>query len=274
MVKLVLTFTLICLFEIVSIGNTFEIEPRIVRGHTSRIGQFPYFALLVIQPINNQYGNRMVISRCGATLISDQWLITAAHCLADAEKLIVHLGISQLQRPEPGHVMIPVERENFYFPSQYMKTPHWIDMALIRLPRRVQLTQNIQPVRMPTSCKNPTNDVAYAMGFGLMSDDGPTSPRLLYGVLRILPSDVCRRVFPGTYWSQVVICAHDELNYQSVCKGDSGGGLVKSSDSTLIGVTSFVRPDGCETGAPQGFVNVLPYLKWIKSITRMNLPDC
>lgn len=130
MVKFVLTLTLVCLFQIIAIGSTFEFEPRIVRGHASRIGQFPYFALLVIQPINHQYGNRIVTSRCGATLISDQWLITAAHCLDDARKLIVHLGISQLERPEPGHTMIPVERENFYFPSQYMKTPHWIDMGL------------------------------------------------------------------------------------------------------------------------------------------------
>lgn len=110
------------------VGHTFEIEPRIVRGYSGRTGQFPYFALLIIQPIDKP-GQKSFSSRCGATLISDQWLITAAHCLDNAQKLAAHFGISQIVDSEPGHKMIPAGRENFYFPSQYMKTPHWIDMG-------------------------------------------------------------------------------------------------------------------------------------------------
>lgn len=110
------------------VGQTFEIEPRIVRGYSGRTGQFPYFALLIIQPIAKP-GYKSFSSRCGATLISDQWLITAAHCLDNAQKLAAHFGISQIVDSEPGHIIIPAGRENFYFPSQYMKTPHWIDMG-------------------------------------------------------------------------------------------------------------------------------------------------
>lgn len=121
--------------------------------------------------------------------------------------------------------------------------------ALIRLSRRVQFTQYIKPVRMPTTCQTPENVVAFAMGFGITKDNGQVSTRLQYAAMRTLPSDVCRRVFPFMYWSHVIICAHDEINYQSVCKGDSGGPFVSSFDGTLIGVTSFVRPGKFQNNA-------------------------
>lgn len=95
-------------------------------------------------------------------------------------------------------------------------------IALIRLPTRVRFSQSIQPVRLPTTCKTPVNVVAFAMGFGKTGDYGSVSSRLQYAALRIMPADICRRVYPGMYWSEVIICAHDEINYQGVCQGDSG----------------------------------------------------
>lgn len=128
MVNLVFPIALIVLSQ-VFIGDTFEIEPRVVRGYTGRTGQFPYYALLVVQPFQRP-GPDLVISRCGATLISDTFLVTAAHCLVDAQKVLVHLGISQTIQREREHTVIPVGRENFHFPSEYRKTQHWIDMGL------------------------------------------------------------------------------------------------------------------------------------------------
>lgn len=111
MVKL--AFVVLVAFSLVDINNAFEIQPKIVRGYSAESGQFPFYAFL-----EAQYRNPMEVSACGATLISDQWLITAAHCLCDVNKLTVHLGKTVLNRPERSHVPIPVGRNNFFiFPG-------------------------------------------------------------------------------------------------------------------------------------------------------------
>lgn len=111
MVKL--AFVVSVVFSLIVINKAFEIQPRIVRGYSAKSGQFPFFAFL-----QAQNGSPREISACGATLISDEWLLTAAHCLRDATKLVVHLGKTVLNRPENSHVAIPVDRENlFIFPG-------------------------------------------------------------------------------------------------------------------------------------------------------------
>lgn len=61
-----------------------KIEPRIVEGHNAERGQFPYYVYLeIIAPEG---------SVCGGSLISNQWILTAAHCLEDVTRVHVHLG--------------------------------------------------------------------------------------------------------------------------------------------------------------------------------------
>lgn len=53
--------------------------------------------------------------------------------------------------------------------------------------------------------------------------------------------------------------------------------LVKSSDGTLIGITSFGRRNffkKYDPATPQAFTNVYSYLEWIGEVTGMKLPKC
>lgn len=64
-----------------------KIEPRIVNGHDAKRAQFPYYVFLVIKLGKNSD------SICGGSLISKQWVVTAAHCLnRNVQSIQVHLG--------------------------------------------------------------------------------------------------------------------------------------------------------------------------------------
>lgn len=96
-------------------SSAVEIQPRIVSGDVAHAGQFPYFAYLEIETeggIINDYKG------CGAALISDEWLITAAECLSYVKRVVVHIGSTKLSVAESSSVITIVEKENFYrYPS-------------------------------------------------------------------------------------------------------------------------------------------------------------
>lgn len=112
----------------IAIENASEIEPKIVRGYAARAGQFPFFAHLEITLTSAKK------VACGSSLISDEWLITAAHCIAGARKLTAHLGIANLNHlsanpPMDGHVAIPVLKFGLYIYPGYSSLLNWNDIG-------------------------------------------------------------------------------------------------------------------------------------------------
>lgn len=62
-----------------------HIENRIVHGENAIRGQFPFYAFLEVE-----YHDKIGI--CGGSLISNTWILTAAHCLDAALSLRITLG--------------------------------------------------------------------------------------------------------------------------------------------------------------------------------------
>lgn len=63
----------------------YHIEPRIVQGHNASRGQFPFYVLLEV-PLPQG------MATCGGSLISNEWIVTAAHCAQYAHWAKAHLG--------------------------------------------------------------------------------------------------------------------------------------------------------------------------------------
>lgn len=171
-----------------------------------------------------------------------------------------------------------------------------LKLALIRLPEKVQFSETIRPVQMPTVCKTLENIVVLAVGDGATGRD-TISNRLKFAVLKTLSFKNCRKAFPFLKKRESILCAHNDVNYQTISTGDFGGPLISSVDNTLIGISSFLGKNvfffrsklnsylmfgnicACKIGGQgvktlQGFTNVHSHLNWIKEVTGLNLPSC
>lgn len=99
---------------LVAANHAYEIQPRIVGGQAANSGQFPFYGFL-----NVRYTTPGKGTACGASLISDEWILTAAHCLEDAGKLIVSLGEYDLTKPEPENLDITVPLDGLHPHPEY-----------------------------------------------------------------------------------------------------------------------------------------------------------
>uniref|UniRef100_A0A8C3XFF4 Peptidase S1 domain-containing protein n=1 Tax=Cyanoderma ruficeps TaxID=181631 RepID=A0A8C3XFF4_9PASS len=118
---------------------------RIVGGLSSaETGDWPWQASL-------QYNN---IHRCGATLISNTWLVSAAHSL---------LKPPSLKRS----VKTIIIHEKYLYPE------HDYDIALVQLSKRVEFTSSIHRVCLPEPSQTfPYNTYAVITGWGALTNDG------------------------------------------------------------------------------------------------------
>lgn len=112
MIALIVLFLFI--YSHIVVNDAFKIQPRIVGGYSASSGQFAYYGFLEIK---HQEPNKTMA--CGCALISDEWIIAAAHCLQEKESLVVHLGKTVLNKVEDGHVFVSVKKKDFFIHPNY-----------------------------------------------------------------------------------------------------------------------------------------------------------
>ena len=84
MIQVKLLLLLAAIVTLVAAQN--NLQPRIVQGNDAQRGQFPYYAYfkLKISKDHKTY--------CGGSIISPEWIVTAAHCLRKVISATVILG--------------------------------------------------------------------------------------------------------------------------------------------------------------------------------------
>lgn len=93
----------------------FDIESRIVNGKASARGQFPFYVFLEVQLPAGR-------ARCGGSLISSEWVMSAGHCLKGAKSAKVHLGSLRAgDTKEAGRKIIDVQAKDIHVHPKYFR---------------------------------------------------------------------------------------------------------------------------------------------------------
>ncbi|XP_055610866.1 collagenase-like [Uranotaenia lowii] len=229
---------------------------RVVLGQDAAVGQFPYYVLVVIYRANSD--NQAL---CGGNLISDRWVLTAGHCVEQAQRIRLAFGLVEL-----------FDSRVVMFSTVFIRHPKYADgtlsndIAVIKTPRKVPFNDRIKPVIMASGPISYAKADAFVAGFGVESDHGDIPLALKYAPMVIIPVSECL-LDHGPYGIRPEnVCARGP-NKESACFGDSGGPLVLASNATLVGLTSYVSFYGCEQGEAVGFVRVSEFRDWIKKNT-------
>lgn len=238
-----------------------DINGRIINGFPAQINQFPWHASVTATTAAG------VSSICGGSLISQTWVLTAAHCTFGKQTFTVGLGSNILGAPA---VQLSTVRAIEH--PQFNSSTYNNDIALLQLPSAVAITPSTQVVQLARISHQTTTfagEQARISGFGLQAEGGSISQTLYWVNLQVITNANCANVFGSAIVSSTLCATGWDFPAQGTCNGDSGGPLVWSEAGswTQIGLVSFISARGCAYGDPSGYTRLSHYVNWIEVIT-------
>ncbi|XP_068961195.1 transmembrane protease serine 11B-like [Petaurus breviceps papuanus] len=231
---------------------------RIIGGKPSKEGEWPWQASL---KLNGEH-------ECGASLISNKWLVSAAHCFPrnnDTKKWTVTFG-NVVNRPYmKRNIKTIIIHEDYQPPLVHD------DIALVELAKEVTFTKNIRAICLPEATQNfSAGDMAVVTGWGKLSMSGPLPVILQQATVQIIDTDTCSA--PGAYFRLIknsMLCAGYMSGKIDACQNDSGGPLASLGSRGiwyLIGIVSW--GEGCgKVNKPGVYTRVTFYRDWIANKT-------
>ncbi|KAI4502445.1 hypothetical protein M0802_002357, partial [Mischocyttarus mexicanus] len=243
---------------------------RIVGGKGAQFGEWPWQVLVR----EATWLGLFTKNKCGGVLITEKYVITAAHCqpgfLASLVAVFGEFDISgelESKRSITKNVRRVIVNRG-YDPATFEN-----DLALLELESPVQFDSHIVPICMPDENVDFTGRMATVTGWGRLKYNGGVPSVLQEVQVPIMENSVCQEMFQTAGHSKLILesfmCAGYANGQKDSCEGDSGGPLVMERPDgrwMLVGTVSH----GIKCAAPYlpGVYMRTTYFKpWLHSIT-------
>ncbi|XP_059083508.1 trypsin II-P29-like [Tigriopus californicus] len=235
---------------------------RIVGGEVVNITDYPHQVSLR----NVVFGWSLF---CGGSILNEQWIITAAHCVDGLLDIQYDVVAGQ------QNIHIPDEFEEVRFVAATFMHPDYIytsknhDIALVKLTEPLEYNERIRPIALDSELV-PDGTICTTLGWGTTSEDSLLLSSNLRKVdVPVVDDQTCGRVYPSEMVPENMICAGEEG--KDSCASDSGGPLLcpTSNGLGLVGLTSYGT--GCgRPNYPGVYTEVASYIEWVNEVLDNN----
>ncbi|XP_072244815.1 granzyme B-like [Leuresthes tenuis] len=205
---------------------------------------------------------------CGGFLISEDFVVTAAHCDKQNPTHVV-LGTHNLKKINDETMRYNVTRcKHPDFDNDNVKSGN--DIMLLKLSRKARLDSNVQPIQLPkTGMKVKDKAKCRVAGWGFTKTGGKVVDTLKVAEVSIIDLKECKKRWKPRKVDlpDKVICAGGYQTKKGFCQGDSGGPLVYGP--VAIGIVSFNMSKNCDyPNVPNIYTDISKYLPWIRKILK------
>ncbi|MCJ8737737.1 hypothetical protein PDJAM_G00027530 [Pangasius djambal] len=234
------------------LGHGAYVNMGIVNGSMVKAHSRPYM-------VSVQKDGRHI---CGGFLVSENFVMTAAHCWEPAVKLTVVVGAHELKKNKSAlrHMEVKLYHIHPMFDSENLLN----DIMLLQLKKSIKKTKNINWIPIPNE-KNQAvkaKKVCSIAGWGKQSENGGASDHLMEVDVTVMDTKVCEKSWGEPFHVSSLVCTRGRGGF---CQGDSGGPLV--CQNRAVGIVSFHDSKNCESpNLPYVYTKISNFVPWIKCI--------